>query len=1167
MSGANEQVRRAERQAQASDPTASAWVSANAGSGKTYVLVTRLVTLMLQGTPPERLLCLTYTRAAAAEMQERLFQLLGEWAVLPDAELRTAMQKRIGDPPSEKQLEEVRLLFARALETPGGLKVQTIHAFCESLLNRFPLEAGVPPGFGVLDERLLKELTTQARHRLFEQENNNQLKKSLNLLTRRLSEMAFGKLTEEILRQRKQFLAIDTTQALESLRSELQLTGDKTAEQAMQELVSKVTPEMVRPMIKTLLTSGVRDKQQADRLSKVVVYLDTPVTPSLSPDSFAIWQMLGTVFRTSQGTLRVNIITTSLAGKYPELYETLTQWAGIYDDVDDLVCRLITYDMTADIYTLAEVLIKDIETEKNRLALLDYDDLIEKAVKLLTESHAAAWVLYKLDGGLDHILVDEAQDTSPDQWRVIEALAEEFYAGEGARELTRTIFAVGDEKQSIFSFQGADPTGFDNMRDHFKSRAEKFGQAFNAVPFETSYRSAPEILEFIDHVASRQDVRESLTAQSMTVSHSAYRKNVSGLIELWPFEKARRQDTGDLWLLPNEQTSASPREALAHKIATKISGWMKDPHSSIRARDVLILVQNRDAFVQDMIRALKDKKIPVAGADRMQLTAQIAVMDLLAIGEAVLLPEDNLSLAVFLRSPLGGLTEKQLFDLRQNPNENLLLDQLRAAVEQKARGAGAKNLTTAKAAYTLFCRLQADAEHLPPYEFYARLLGAYGGRNALVDRLGGEVDDPVNEFLSMALEYERQEAASLQGFLRWIQDSDVELKRDMEQGMDAVRIMTVHGAKGLEASIVFMPDTCRAPKKSALQKSPLVKRAQNQTLFWRAAKSALTDFGATHDSQEEARQAREHKRLLYVAMSRARDCLYIGGFIGDNRQQPPADSWYKILQDSIQTHKSAYGEQDGDEEETVWRLGDVDKCGRETDTDLEPEAESKVAELVLPDWLNRNAPKEQGYIDIESPSAAYMVLSKGDSARLPDLNNAQARQRGSLIHSLLEGLSMLPPETSEDEKLMRARAHLQTRTEGFDAKDSEAMLFEAMQVLDMPFMTIDESTDVRHELPVIGALNSQAGKKRYFAGRIDRYVETRDAIRLVDYKTNRIVPEDGQGIPPAYLAQMALYRALLQGSGVDKPISCWLVWTATTSVQEISATEMDDMVDRILKSP
>ena len=1140
--------------AQACDPQASAWVSANAGAGKTYVLVTRLVTLMLNGTPPERLLCLTYTRSAAAEMQKRLFDLLGQWAVLDDDVLREQMQARIGTKPNAQQMKKVRVLFARALETPGGVKVQTIHAFCESLLNRFPIEAGVLPNFALLDDRLLESMACAAKNNLLEQSDaGGGLDNEISTLTRHMNEEQFDRLIEEMTRLRAFFMGGKLSAGLGRLRKELALPKGQSEADVMAGLVGQMSPKALRPIIAKLVYTGkVTDEKQAERLQDVH---DVLAMPKAVQDMDAIWEMLRAVFCTQDGTERKNLATKA-AGSH--VVAQLKKWAEDFTRLDETCRRIRTFDVTAAIYRLGEILMRDIEAEKKRHGLLDYDDLIEKTSALL-KNYGAQWILYKLDKGIDHILVDEAQDTAPEQWEVIEALAHEFHSGQGARELTRTIFAVGDEKQSIFSFQGADPKGFDDMQAHFKAACATVGQKFHAVPFEISYRSAPEILRFVDRVAG--NLSDALTAQASPIRHEAHR-DTSGRVELWPVEKTppvleEAEDGAEAGF--DLAPPPSPREMLAEKIADKIAALIDDPQKNIRPRDILILVQNRGPFVQDMLRALKRHGIDVAGADRMVLTEQMAVMDLLATGQAALLPQDNLSLAVFLRSPLGGLSEKQLFDICQRKNDGAFLrDKLRGAAEE------AEKASPIAAAWGLFNQLTRDATRLPPYEFYAHLLSAKGGRDKLIARLGAEIDDPVNEFLARAFDYEREHVASLQSFLHWVQDGHVEIKRDMEQGLDRVRIMTVHGAKGLEAPIVFLPDMCRAPRKTTVNQSALVPLAEKSGLLWRAGSASMSDFGAQKDALDFETRQREHKRLLYVAMTRARDQLYLCGFLRARGKNIPAGSWYEMAQ-------KAMADFCAEPKDGVYYLGDAKKAAPlagETEAADAIQVAGEAADKKLPDlpdWLNTPAPFEAGAIDVESPSGIYAAhLGDDKTDRTALAHDQHAARRGVLLHALLEGLSCMPDST-EAEKTARAEMYLQKHGDGFSKKEMDALCAEALSILSMPFMSQEAGARVRHEMPVQGILKNADGKRRHFVGRIDRYVETAEQIRLIDYKSNRRPPAADAPVPPNYVAQMAIYRALLAATGTQKKITCHLIWTASASVRDITAAEMAASLKKILK--
>ncbi len=1147
----------------ASKADASAWVSANAGSGKTFVLVTRLVSLLLSGTRPEKLLCLTYTKSAAAEMQERLFQLLGDWAVMPQEKLKKEMQARLGKTPTRKEISQARVLFARALETPGGIKVQTIHAFCESLLNRFSLEAGITPNFKVLDDRLFQTLVQQTRNDIL-RHADGALRTSLDRLTRKMNEERFDAMIGEIIRSRNWFYKNDKKQKTDLLLKILELDERQDADTLMDRFLSHFGAREARQL------AAIYADNVAPALDKAEVFLKlealfTNRNKDTAESKAEIWQLLEGFFLTQKGEPRKILMTQKCAQAFPEWKKRVDDWAEIFIDTCEQLKKLYIFEQTQAVYDFAEGLLVEIEQRKIAQNLLDYDDLIEKTVSLLSNRDASAWVLYKLDGGLDHILVDEAQDTSPTQWRVIQALAEEFFSGDTAREVVRTVFAVGDEKQSIFSFQGAEPRKFDDMRRHFESATRAVNQPFFPVDLENSYRSVADILQLVDKVSNAREMKNSLTAQKKNVVHKVVREQ-NGLVELWDYEKGVRQEKVDYWAAPTPvetqvetqvEMQETPRARLARRIAYKIKTLIDDPQQVIRPKDILILVQNRDAFVVDMIRALKRPKVnvPVVGADRMQLTKQIAVMDLLAAARAALLPQDDLMLATFLRSPLGDISEAQLFDLCYGavPQEDtgpqpllrkmFLCDRLR----QMARTDKAHfKLQKAHARFEELCKM---AHYVPPFEFFATLLGSGHGRSDLIARLGQEVDDPVDELLSLALDFERQLPPSLEAFVHWVENSETEVKRDMEQAMDAVRIMTVHGAKGLEAPIVFMPDTCRPADNVGASGTPLMS-AQG-ALLYRPNQNKLCAAATEYLKENKMRAFAEHNRLLYVALTRARDRLYICGHIGANRKQPPADSWYNLVADVIK--KDPLTKKGGTQEEPIWQYGTPDVFTKKA---APPRVKAQSLDDI-PQWLDKPAMKESQFIDIESPS---MLLKAVGTKKLRPPIAGDALQRGTLIHNLLEGLAGVPDALKADEQALqhRARLYLQRHGVAFDEPAREKMTAEVLKILSAAEHAPLFGSESRAELPVTGRLKTANGW-RHFAGRIDRYVETEDEIIIADYKTNRKPAQKAEDIADAYIGQMAVYQALVRRQ-TDKPVTCWLLWTSSAYMQHVP----DGLMERIL---
>ncbi|MBE7219637.1 MAG: double-strand break repair helicase AddA, partial [Caulobacteraceae bacterium] len=799
------------RQHRASDPMSSAWVSANAGSGKTHVLTQRVVRLLLRGVAPSRILCLTFTKAAAANMSIRVFDTLAAWTQLDDAALTEAIVKTGAPRPSPTDLALARKLFARTVETPGGLKIQTIHAFCERLLHLFPFEANVAARFEVLDDLRQAELLEAARADCIAQAvavPEGALGRAVAFLAREASSFTFEALVGEALGHR------DTLQTALLLGDTLASFGPglkralglqardtlATVEQAM--LDGGLRREDWAAVAQRLGADGGAKDSAANRLARA----------ALATGEAALEAYLD-VFLTKTRTPRDGkYLVQALRKAEPDLCDALDR------ERDRLVAALDnrraaeTFERTLALVTVAKGVLDGYEAAKRRRGLLDFDDLVERTRTLLSRT-SAAWVLYKLDAGIDHVLIDEAQDTSPVQWQILGALTGDFFSGAGAGDRHRTVFAVGDEKQSIYSFQGAEPAQFAVQREAFGKAARQGGGRFEAVTLNLSFRSTRAVLETVDGVFAAGDHAEGLSEPGLKPPpHEALRSRTPGLVELWPLVGPTPQPDPIDWRLPLDQLDPrSPPVTLAQRIADRIHAMLAPSSEEtvedrrerarrrIRPGDVLILVRSRNAIFDAVIRALKDRHVPVAGADRLDLTEHIAVMDLMAAGRAALLPDDDLTVASVLKSPLIGLDDDDLIRLAPE-RRGSLMSALDASPEPRHRHAAA----------TLHdWRRRAAAE--TPFGFYARLLGPDGGRRAMLARLGQEAGDAVDEFVALALAHERDGPPSLTRFLAGLEGRSLSVKRDMEASGDAVRVMTVHAAKGLEAKIVFLPDTCGAP--------------------------------------------------------------------------------------------------------------------------------------------------------------------------------------------------------------------------------------------------------------------------------------------------------------------------------------------------------------------
>src|SRR5581483_4779797 len=790
-------------QAAAADPSVSAWVSANAGTGKTHVLTMRMLRLLLDGTPPERILALTYTKAAAAEMSKRVFARLAAWVTLGEGPLKEALAELLGRAPTAAEVERARQLFAIAIETPGGLKVQTIHAFCERLLQRFPLEAGVTPGFVILDEHERRALLAEAADAILAEASASDapaaLARALHTAAAFATDSSIDQLLEEVLREQDWLAAAvrldggeETFTSAEQIYRKAIGISSRASTADVEQRLAALLSEADLDRLQAILASGsASDVTGSERVARIL----RAAGPASRIDA------LCTFFLTGEGQPRKALLTKGLIAAHPDMHALLLRTQGQCRALRDERCKLTLLEAAMSLLRLGNAVMQRYAAAKARRAALDFEDLVARAASLLGSSDAVDWVLYKLDGGLDHILVDEAQDTSPVQWDVVRALAEEFFSGTGARETVRTLFAVGDEKQSIYGFQGAAPYKFAEMGDAFAGRAQRAGLALHRVPLNLSFRAVEPLLAAVDRVFADHGRTPGVSSSGAAIQHAAHRSGHAGLVEIWPTEKTEDRERCEPWSPLEEESASSPVARLAGRIARTIDGWLKSgerlpsQNRAIRAGDVLILVRKRMPFAPAMITALKARGIMVAGADRLVLTEQIAVQDLLALGDFLMLPEDDLALAAVLKSPLIGFDDDDLIALAPGRKGSLWEALLAQA------GANARFAAAAKALQ----RWKDLARRVPPFEFYSALLNRDGMREAMLARLGAEAADAIDELLNLALAYDDGAAPSLQGFLGWLRAGPREVKRDMEQGRDEVRVMTVHGSKGLEAPIVFLP--------------------------------------------------------------------------------------------------------------------------------------------------------------------------------------------------------------------------------------------------------------------------------------------------------------------------------------------------------------------------
>ncbi len=1123
----------------AKNPKSSAWVSANAGSGKTHLLADRVTRLLFDGAKPERILCLTYTKAAAAEMSARLFDRLGAWALLGDQELRAKLTEIGADAPDADDLRRARILFAQALETPGGLKIQTLHSFCQHVLARFPIEAGVPPRFQILEDRSAADLMRASRNAVLERAAGGDaiLEHAVGVLATRAADGRFADIVDAAIGdvgRLRQVLAKhdeDQERLFVHLRGALNAPPGLDEEQVTERFCAGLQGERAElTRIAEWLSAGsANDKKVGGAIAGFLA--------NMCGENF---ETLSSAFLTGTGTPRASLATKKTAETNPVLFTALQNLRDRVLMVEEQRKGAATATLTEALVRVALAVLAEYTERKRARAALDYDDLTRFTLGLLEREGAASWVLYKLDGGIDHILVDEAQDTSPEQWRIVVKLAEEFYAGVGSGDgaRTRTLFAVGDEKQSIFSFQGAAPEEFGRNLSFFRARFGEANLAFANVRLPVSRRSTKSILSFVDEVFAETSARDGLSFNDEAVLHEPFRKE-TGRVEIWPTLKPPPTTERDAWNLPVDAPPVAGADAaLAGRIAERIAGWIRDgtplpgreETRAIEPGDILILVRRRNAFAQEVIRQLMDRKVPVAGADRMVLLDQIAIADLVALGRFALLPEDELNLAALLKSPLINWNEETLYALAQT-RTGFLWDALTARRGENADFARAHEFLSG---------VLAVADYLPPFEFYARLLSG-GARRKMLARFGREADDAMGEFLALAKRFEDGHPASLEGFLDWVERGASEVKRDMEQGGGAVRVMTVHGAKGLEANIVIVPDTAQAPD--------FEKRAgilyTDDCLYFGVPKGLETQAVTDAKAAGHLREMREYRRLLYVALTRARDWLILCGYETKRGIQP--ESWYPLLEAA---GKRVGREEPDAEGESVFVFGEA--MGENLKG---ANAAPRAAPTPLPAFLSAPPTDTTPMRRVIRPSEALELEEPALLSPVTDASGQRFR-RGLLIHALLAALPDVAPDARGD----AAARYLALRRIAED--DAADITREVFAVLDHPDFAALFGPLSRSEVTITAEL-AELGEGVRINGQIDRFAVTDDEILIADFKTNRPPPQTPEKTPAIYRVQMALYRAALQKLYPGKRVSCVLVWTDGARAMRLPDSALDEALSRV----
>ena len=1121
-------------QRRAADPDLNAFVTANAGSGKTKTLIDRVARLLLRDVKPAQILCVTYTKAAAAEMQRRLFDVLGGWSVAEDAELAQELAKLEGDaaPRDGIGLSQARTLFAKALETPGGLKIQTIHAFCERLLRRFPVEAGVSPTFQVMDDQAAALIAGEARAAVagYALDVEGVLSDAYARLAVALDFDSFQQMFSAFEAKRDAIAGyIERVGGPAGMRVDVWKTctglEQPTSVEAIADAAFAATNRrLYEEAALALAAGGITDCKCADALRSVA---------NINEAFVALFTDKG------EGTPIKHYATTKTLRAREDLRMALLTEQDRLERVRQDLRGARVAENTVMVLALASAYAEAYALAKAERGALDFADLIGRTKGLVAERPDAAWVLYKLDEGIDHILVDEAQDTAPEQWDIVRRLTGDFWSGAGLRgDLSRSLFVVGDEKQSIYSFQGADPRRLlDETRFYVDHINEIRPEAAAAVPLQVSYRSTPQVLTFVDTLFVEEETRAGVPPpqDQDVVSHTPFRADHAGCVDLWPLEREEKGDEPDAWDAPlDEAAETSANRRLARRIAGEIRALVErgDAVFDKETRkwrpahygDVIVLVRRRKVLFEEIIRALKQGGLPVAGADRLTLSAHIAFDDLMALARFVQFPDDDLTLAALLKTPFCGLGDDDIYALAKGRSPDSLWTALRRRADERPEWRAALDI--------LDCARDL-APGRAPFDFYSRMLGLRGpgGRSlraCMLTRLGAEAGDVIDEFLARALAAESQGVRDLETLAHAFAGLDISVKREMEGAGGEVRVMTAHGAKGLEAPIVFLPETT---VKGGGKGSPLLQTADGGFL-WCAKKDDDCDASAAARQLRVTREEEEAWRLLYVGLTRARDRLVLCGRIDAKTADDKVGGWYGAMRRAF-AHPAVAG---GVHEMVNADGFRFDRFG--PDPARLPRVETVGREAApLPDWATGRAPVEQPARRYASPSQLSEQTWGPAPSPLALVEGLGRYRRGELIHRLLQLLPDVPPAERRE-----AAARLLARERDLAAGQREEMLRAAFGVLDDPRFAAVFGPGSRAEA-AIGGTSRRLPAGLAVSGRVDRLLVTPDRILVVDFKTNRPAPPSIEAADPAYLIQMSVYKAVLEEVFPGRKVEAALVWT------------------------
>ncbi|NRB11093.1 MAG: UvrD-helicase domain-containing protein [Rickettsiaceae bacterium] len=1068
-------------QIRASNPKSSIWVSASAGTGKTKILTDRVLRLLLTGTSFSKILCLTFTNAAANEMQERIADKLSSWSTMSQEDLAGNLNNIFGRPAKDSEIVKAKKLYNNFLQSEDKVNIHTIHSFCQKILYKFPLEAEVSPNFNIIEETRSFEIIQEIQRKIYDYPELELINK---FFTENFHELTIWQIFNDIFSEKINFKNRQT------LPENIYAVSKQIIDRLNMNFSSRYQEILCQPLIQKLVDVNATIKQ------------------------------VKSFFLTKTGSQKKRIVSQKIAPPGSSLDCDLRQLQQQIYRLDQEQRMHHLYNYSELLNCLSQKIITSYENYKQQNNLLDYDDLIIKAKSLLTKVQEKQWVLYKLDGGIEHLLVDEAQDTSPMQWQIIEALIEEFYSGQSKEKQNRTIFVVGDEKQSIFSFQGANIDSFSQMNKLLQQRLSNSGKNFATINLETSYRSTKEIIDIVHLVFNKLKQKQTKLFLSEMPQISPFRDQHSGKVELWPlviYENKQQQ----FWPINAKQSNNNSKVILAKQIAEFITREIATKRviastgKVISASDFMIIFRTRDQFTREVIKALKAEHLEVSGLDRIFLLQNVAVLDLLSVAKFVVNPNNDLNLACLLKSPIIGLEEEELKQIVINRN-NLSIWQYLSNIYNKQHANNLYQDLYSKLAF--FIQL---ANELNCANFFHILVDSLGYRQILNDNIGADSNDAINELLYISYNYANNSSLSLQNFIFWLEKYDLDIKRDIES-IDKIKIMTAHGAKGLQSPIVILCDTTTIPTTS----DRFIWDDDGKIL---SAKNAnfLPEFYLDLKEKQRQKMLQEYLRLLYVAMTRAEDYLVICGY--QNKNTIPDNCWYQLIKNAMDEVAAL-----DEEQKLIYSLANHFK-----NHNTKPKTIKKLSQRAEEKNIMKNHYIKHTDYKFKKRAINYHAVSP--------LLAKDSLSYGLIFHKIMEDtvtlndLSLLikhPLIDSLDEYLQQK---ILLSINKIIANDAFTQLFKA-----------EINTEVSFGVRIADSIK---------IGRIDLLVFYNNQIIIIDYKSDTKVPNNTKQIPNNYYTQLNFYKQTVAKIYPNKQIFCKILWLENGELMDVSHFDISSFSD------